>query len=243
MFIPHRPMISKINRYLLPICCMILYNPEIPRLSFKFPCHECLNLRVWSWNPNVSWYSSRFATSTAHTPICLKGSQLGVSFGQQGPNLGPTGVQHGATWPQVGPVWVVKLPLQGLPGSTWAQLQPKVTNWFQVGPLSISKMVAPQLNLHHWTVIHSNRSAAKLSRLRCRRILWLHHVKSFFLRFKSTISCGPRFKRPWLFPWATWLMAGPRHPRVLTASGCTGDRSKDSWNLRSGMLMYRYRMV
>ena len=49
-------------------------------------------------------------------------ARLGVSFGQQGPQLGPIGPQDSATWPELGPQ------LQPI----WEQLRPKLKSiWLQ----------------------------------------------------------------------------------------------------------------
>ena len=50
-------------------------------------------------------------------------ARLGVSFGQQGPQLGPIGPQDSATWPELGPQ------LQPI----WEQLRPKLKSiWLQM---------------------------------------------------------------------------------------------------------------
>ena len=94
----------------------------------------------------------------------------------------PTWAQLAANMTQLGPpvesIWVVKLPPKGSKlrhvGTldlglaymhlgrlgTIAQHGHLVPSWC---PLLISKMVVLQLKLHHWTGIHSNRSAIGLA--------------------------------------------------------------------------------
>ena len=82
------------------------FSGSTPRQR-EVPC--CGHLRML----HIGATSSKFTVLTQVRSI----GSTGATFGEQGPNLGPTWAhlaQHGATWPQLGPVW--------------EQLQPKLSS-------------------------------------------------------------------------------------------------------------------